>query len=43
MACPAGNHPDGRHAWWPVLRFPWPFGLLFPSVRRCLYCGTRAR
>lgn len=41
VSCPIGNHPDGLHAWWPTLRFRWPLGLLFPSVKRCLYCGQR--
>lgn len=39
--CPAGNHPDGRHAWFPVMLLPWPFGMFLPSVDRCLFCGER--
>lgn len=41
--CPAGNGPDGRHAWWPTHRWPLPFGLLVPMIRRCVYCGKRER
>lgn len=38
-ACP--ETADGAHAFWSVYRFGWPWGLPFPKVRRCLYCGAK--
>lgn len=35
------NDVNGRHAWWSIMRFAWPWGLLFPNVTRCLYCGAK--
>lgn len=41
--CPAEDaDPNHRgHAYWTVYRFGWPWGLLFPKVERCLFCGGR--
>lgn len=30
------------HAFFRVYRWPWPWGVLFPKVTRCLFCGERA-
>jgi hypothetical protein len=32
---------DGNHAMWTIMRFDWPWGLLFPKVKKCLYCGAK--
>lgn len=40
---PCREDVEGRHAWWYVYRFPWPIGLVFPKVRRCLFCGECER
>lgn len=31
------------HAWYPLMRYPWPWGLLFPTRLSCLKCGKTRR